>query len=61
MADGWFADVSDPDEMVAGAPWQPFIQTAGCIFPLPVRFETKETCDEFIRRDLLNKGMLDDH
>jgi hypothetical protein len=29
-------------------PWQPFMQTAGCCFPLPVWFATEAECEAFI-------------
>lgn len=57
---GWFADPSDEDDRVEGAPWQPFLQTSGCCFPLPVWFETKDACDDFIRSSILGRGHLDD-
>lgn len=57
---GWFADVADPEDRVEGWEWQPFLQVAGCCFPLLVRHQTKEACEEFIRRNVIGQGMLPD-
>ena len=46
--DHWFADVSDGEDLVKGAPYQPFIQTHGCCLPLPIWFATMVECESFI-------------
>ncbi|HKN57144.1 MAG TPA: hypothetical protein VJX66_31960 [Amycolatopsis sp.] len=56
---GWFADMSDEEYRLPEFPWQPFIQTAGGCFPLPIWFETEDACIEFIRKDILGRGLLD--
>ena len=56
---GWFADVADEEDTPnPRAPWQPVIQTAGCCFPLPVWFESREACEQFIRADILGRELL---
>jgi hypothetical protein len=46
--DRWFAAVSDDEDAVPGAPWQPFLQIAGGCFPLPMWFATEAECWSFI-------------
>jgi hypothetical protein len=55
---GWFADLSDEEDRVKGSPYQPFLQTAGGCFPLPLWFDSEESCDEFIRDNIAGKGQL---
>ena len=57
---GWFADLSDEDVRDPKFPWQPFLQTDGCCFPLPVWFATKRDCEDFIREDVAGRGLLED-
>ncbi len=55
---GWFADLSDEEERDPRWPWQPFLQAAGCCFPLPVWFDSKEECELFIERWVAGRGVL---
>lgn len=48
MADHWFAAVSDDEDAVNGAPWQPFVQIVGACLPLPIWFRTERECQDFI-------------
>lgn len=43
---GWFADIDED----ADSPfrWQPVLQVSGSCLPLPVWFESKTACDEYI-------------
>jgi hypothetical protein len=55
---GWFADVADEEDQVEGAIWMPFLQVPGACIPLRALFATKNGCERFIRREVLNAGML---
>lgn len=57
--EGWFADLADEEERDPRCPWQPFLQISGCCFPLPVWFASEEDCMEFIRDDIVGRGLLD--
>lgn len=57
---GWFADLDDDADVDPKFPWSPMIQTAGGCYPLPIWFQTEADCVEFIRRDILGRGLLDD-
>jgi hypothetical protein len=56
---GWFADLADEEERNPRWPWQPFIQITGSCLPLPVWFETEAECLDFIRTDIVGRGLLD--
>ncbi|WP_405611333.1 hypothetical protein [Streptomyces sp. NBC_01508] len=56
---GWFAGLSDEADRNPIAPWQPFIQTAGGCFPLPLWYATEEGCLDAIEHDILGRGLLD--
>lgn len=58
--DGWFADLADDDERDPRWPWQPFLQTNGCCFPLRVWFASEKDCVDFIRDEIVGRGLLDD-
>ena len=54
---GWFADT---DISPTGARlWQPNLQVNGAILPLPVWLDTREECEDFIRRELVGHGWID--
>lgn len=53
---GWFADESDPEDAVAGSPWQPFVQVDGACFPLPLWFATRDDCEWWINENLPHLG-----
>lgn len=55
---GWFADLSNEEDRDPRNPWQPFLQTDGGCFPLPLRFQTKGDCEDFIRRHVVGVDML---
>lgn len=55
----WFADVSDPEDAVEGSPYQPFIQTAGGCFPLPLWFATEQECRDWIAEYVVGAGLED--
>lgn len=59
-AEGWFADLANEEDRDPRWPWQPFIQTDACCFPLRVRFATEADCIDFIRRNIAGRGLLDD-
>lgn len=54
---GWFAeaDISPAGKQM----WQPNVQISGAILPLPVWLDTREECEEFIRRELVGHGWID--
>lgn len=56
--DGWFADLADEEDRVAAYPWQPFLQTEGGCFPLPVWFKTQEDCQKFIALEVIGARAL---
>ena len=51
---GWFADRSDDR-----AGWSPHLQISGAILPLPVWFDTRDECENFIRAELIGQGWVD--
>jgi hypothetical protein len=59
---GWFADPGDKDDdgYDERYPWRPYLQiSAGCV-PLRLWFASKEDCEQFIRDEVLGKGLLPD-
>lgn len=55
---GWFASLSDEEERAQQCLWQPFLQAAGGCFPLPVRFATRQECEQFIDEWVAGRGAL---
>lgn len=57
---GWFADPRDEDDedLVPGYPWTPFLQSPGMCTPLRLGFATKVECEQWIRDNVIGKGML---
>lgn len=56
---GWFADIDEDRSTNHRHRWQPNIQINGAILPLPVWLETREHCEEFIRREIIGQGWID--
>jgi hypothetical protein len=54
---GWFADT----DIGPGGKrlWQPNLQVNGAILPLPVWLDSREECEDFIRRELVGQGWID--
>lgn len=63
MVDGWFADVPAVDEWADApspeSPWRPYLQLDGIRVSMNVWFRTEDDCTQFIREEVLGKGMLD--
>ena len=59
MTDGWFADVTD-DEALKQTEfrWQAFLQAPGGCYPLPIWFPSEEAVVDFIKRDVIGKGLM---
>jgi hypothetical protein len=55
---GWFAHVDEDRDPADRFLWQPNIQVAGAIFPLPAWFDTEAGCEEFIRREIVGQGWM---
>lgn len=54
---GWFADLDEERGEVAGYAWRPFLQCPGHVVPADIWFASEEDCQEFIRTDILGRGM----
>lgn len=46
--DRWVTCETDDEDRIKSAPYQPFLEAAGCMWPLPVWFDSIEACDAFI-------------
>lgn len=53
---GWFARLGDDDDAFPGY-WQPTLQLDGLQVPSGIGFTTEEDCLDFIRTEILGKGM----
>jgi hypothetical protein len=62
---GWFADIYledvpsgdlTPDYLVGK--WQPVLQLDGMCLPFDIWHDSREACEEFIRREIIGQGML---
>jgi hypothetical protein len=55
---GWYAE-EDTDAPVAGFAWRAVLQLPGMVVPTEGHwFETEAACLEFIRDDILGKGLF---
>jgi hypothetical protein len=56
---GWFADYDDDQDSDWHGKWRPYLQLDGMCFPLAdIGFYSEADCDQFIRDDILGKGLL---
>ena len=52
IAQGWYAGLDDDGK------WQPSLQLNGIILELPIWFDSKPNCDEFIRMEIIGRGLI---
>lgn len=52
---GWLADVDE--SAPAYSRWQPVLQADGVCLPFEIWFSTEAECLDWIRRDVLGRGM----
>lgn len=57
---GWFASETDEDDPDHNEefPWRPFLQLPGLQVWLSISFQTEEACLDFIKKDVLGKGLF---
>lgn len=58
---GWFADLADEEQRDERWPWAAFLQMESECHRLDgTWFATKEQCEDFIRSEILGRGLLQD-
>lgn len=57
---GWFAAQADEDDpaVLPGYRWRPYLQIDGAALPIAVSFASEAECEQFIRENVLEKGLL---